>query len=517
VLRPWQHVPCSDLDQQVFEALVPAGHYLRRVKTILDFEALRRILAASYPSSTGRPAIEPVLLLKLEFLEYHYNLSDRQVIAAAQVNVAFRFFLDLSLHSGLPHHTLLTYFRERLGPEQHRRVFDAVVSQAREHGLVKDRLRLKDATHVIANIAVPSTIQLVAQTRRQLLQAARVYAAERVSREEHKAQEIHETTADLSDEERLLQRVVHLRALVAWVDELGETLPAGEDAALAEALCLAHKVLNDRAASKPKGKTDKVVSVYDPDARSGKHGDWYQGYQLDVSMDADSAIITALDVQPANTDEAANAAKLIAHEEAVHGNDVQALSIDGVGYRGDVLRELTDPESLNLEVFVPSPQGRPPEQFAPELFTLNAEGTVLTCPAGQTTGPWKRNKLDTGTVYRFSRTTCAACPLREKCLEKPDQKQGRTVLKNDYEAEYRAAQAKAKTEQYQHVRKEHPRIERKIADMVRWHGARRARYRGRPSVCLQGLLTGIVVNIKRIVRLVGPPTIPVRAALAGRA
>jgi transposase len=204
MLRSWEHVPPSELDRQVYQALVPPGHYLRRVKAVLDFEALRPILAESYPSNTGRPAIEPVLLLKLEFLQYHYNLGDREVIAEAGVNVAFRFFLDLSLRSGLPHHTSLTYFRERLGPEQHQHVFDGVVSQARQHGLVKDRLRLKDATHLIANIAIPSTIQLVAQTRQQLLQTVRGYAPSRVACEEEKAQQIHEITADLSGEERLM-------------------------------------------------------------------------------------------------------------------------------------------------------------------------------------------------------------------------------------------------------------------------------------------------------------------------
>ncbi len=513
MLRSWEHTPPSELDQQVYQALVPADHYLRRVKAVLDFDALRPILAECYPSNTGRPAVEPVLLLKLEFLEYHYNLSDREVIAEAKVNVAYRFFLDLSLHSGLPHHTLLTYFRERLRPEQHQRVFDGVVGQARQHGLVKDRLRLKDATHLIANIAIPSTIKLVAQTRQQLLQAVRGYAAFRVASEEEKARQIHETTADLSGEERLLHRVVHLRSIVAWVDVLAEELPAADDLALAEALQLAHKVLADREEPKAGKKADKVLSIHDPDARSGKHGDWYQGYQLDVAMDADSEIITAVDVQPANNDEAANAQKLIAHEEAVHGNDVQALSIDGIGFQGAVLRELTDPEGLNLEVFVPPSQEPPAERFGVEQFSLNAEGTVLTCPAGQTTGPWKRNKLDSGTMFRFPRATCAACPLRAQCLDKPEQSSGRTVSKNDYEAEYRLARAKAETEEYHKVRREHPRIERKIADMVRWHGARRARYRGRPLVWLQGLLTGIVVNIKRMVRLLEPSTLPVRAEL----
>jgi len=515
MLRAWEHVPPSALDQLVFQALVPADHYLRRVKAILDFEQLRPLLAECYPSSMGRPAIEPVLMLKLEFLQYHYNLSDREVMEQAMVNVAFRFFLDLSLKSSVPHHTSLSYFRERLGPEQHQRVFDGVVSQARQHGLVKDRLRLKDATHVIANIALPSTIRLVAQTRQQLLQAVRGYAGSRVASEEAKAQQIHETTADLSGEERLLQRVVHLRSIVGWVDALAAEPPAANDTVLTEALGLAHKVLADREPAPSCAKADKVVSVHDPDARTGKHGDWYQGFQLDVSMDADSEIVTALDVQPANSDEAANTAALIGHEEASQGNDVAAVSIDGIGYRGDVLRELTDPKSLNLEVFVPPTERPSLERFGAEQFTLNDEGTVLTCPAGRTTASWKRNKHDSGKKFRFSRATCAGCPLRDKCLDNPEQCSGRAVNKSDYEAEYRQAQGKAQTEEYRQVRKEHPRIERKLADMVRWHGARRARYRGRPWVWLQGLLTGIVVNIKRMVRLLTPPTLPLRAELAG--
>ncbi len=90
----------------------------------------------------------------------------------AQVNVAFRFFLDLSLESKLPSHGLLSQFRTRLGLERYQALFDEIVAQARSHGLVKDRLRLKDATHVIANIAVPSTLALIAQIRTRLLDSA---------------------------------------------------------------------------------------------------------------------------------------------------------------------------------------------------------------------------------------------------------------------------------------------------------------------------------------------------------
>jgi len=104
-----------------------------------------------------------VRLLKRSLLQFQYDLSDSQVVRQAQVNVAFRFFLDLSVESPLPVPSLLSQFRTRLGVERFTQIFNEILRQARAQGLVKDRLRLKDATHLIANIAIPSTLQLVAQ------------------------------------------------------------------------------------------------------------------------------------------------------------------------------------------------------------------------------------------------------------------------------------------------------------------------------------------------------------------
>jgi transposase len=163
----------TEIDTLVFEKLVPPDHYLRRVKQLIDFARLRDLVADCYSPAMGRTAHDPVRMIKLAFLQFHYTLSDREVIATAQVNVAFRFFLDLSLESPLPVPSLLTQFRMRLGPERHQALFDQLVTQAREYGLVRDRLRLKDATHVLANIAVPSTLRLVAQTRQRLFDTAR--------------------------------------------------------------------------------------------------------------------------------------------------------------------------------------------------------------------------------------------------------------------------------------------------------------------------------------------------------
>src|SRR5262245_8364590 len=425
------YVSANERDEEIFQATVPEHHYLRRVEKVIDFERLRPLMADAYCNHHGRPAIEPLLMLKLEFLEYQYNHSDREVIEHSRCNMAYRYFLGLSLHSDLPHHTSLTYFRQRLGVERHQQVFDALVGQARERGLVKDRLRLQDATHVIANIAIPSTIALVAQTRERLLEALTPWAAAEVNGQRQRAEHIRQSTEDLPGEERLVQRVMHLRELVAWAKttcESPEFVAAvlTRQQPLQEALALARKVLDDRDDA---GGKNHLVSVQDREARRSRHVDFYTGYRVDVSVDADSQIITAMNVLPGGANEGADAETLIRHEEEVHGNDVQAVSIDGAGFQGPLLHTLTDPAGLNVEVFVPPKEPRCKQEFQPESFALSEDKQTLTCPAGKTTRFRRRAWTHKGWQFYFRHSSCAACPLRPSCVPKLPSRSGRAVIK----------------------------------------------------------------------------------------
>jgi len=314
----------------------------------------------------------------------------------------------------------------------------------------------------------------------------------------------------MKEEQRLLARVAHLRELVVWGEQWQRRIQEAaashqplvseeQEATFSDALALAHKVLNDR---EPEAK-DKLLSLADRDARTGKHGDYYDGYLLDVSLDADSELICAVEVLPANGDEGANAKHLIASEEQAQGNDIVSLSVDRIGYRGDVLAALSEEaDGPQLTVYVPPIDWTPPapELFQPEAFALSEAGDEVRCPGGATTGTRKRAQRGHGWQFHFRTSQCRPCPLRAQCL-KPATQGGRTVIKNDYEAQYRAAQQRAQTAAYREVRREHPRIERKLAEMLRWHDGRRVRYRGRLRVKMQYLLTAVVVNCKRIVKL----------------
>jgi transposase len=486
----------TEIDKQVFEKLIRPEHYLRRVREVINFEIFREKVSDCYSEQMGRGAEDPVLMIKLEFLQFHYNLSDREVIAQAEVNMAFRFFLDLSLESRLPVHSLLSQFRTRLGLEKHQKLFEEVVSQARVLGLVKDRLRLKDATHVIANIAVPTTIQLIAQVRKRLLESASVYAD--VSEHESRAQQIREVTFDLKDSERLLQRVEHLRQIVCWAKELEKSLPSEktkERERFLSSLELGQKVLFDR-----ENKGDRTLSAVDTDARRNKHGEYYDGYLLDISVDEESEIITALDVLMSNADEGANAVELMRQEESAQENDIEEMSTDAAGYRGDVFHKMeSEEEGLDVILYAPVKEDeRKSETFSPSEFVLDQSKSVLSCPGGRETRGFSKQKH--GRSFYFSKSVCAGCSLQTQCINADRKIQMRTVFKSDYEEEYNRARARAETERQKQVRALHKKVERKISDIVRNHGGRRARYRGLTRVKTQYFLTGLAVNIKRIVK-----------------
>lgn len=493
-------IPLSEFDLQVFAALVPRNHYLRRAWQAIPWDDFEPILAAYYCPTAGRPAEPPVRMLKLEFLRYQYGLSDKQVIERAKTDLAFRWFLQISTRDVLPDPSSLTYFRGRLGADGFRQVFGQVVAAARQQGLVKDRLRLTDATHVIADIAVPSTLALVAQIRDKLLAATEPFDPERVAGERINIDLLRERTAGQANEARLVSRVTHLREILLWVDELSQpedTATHGGWQKLVQQRTLAHKILSDQ--EHPQAG-DRTISTVDADARCGKHGDFYDGYLVGILVDPDSEIVTQIDVLPANGHEAANVAELVRQEEARHGNDIGQLSIDGIGFQGPVLRELEDPQGLGLDVYVPPKQEPASAVFGAEQFIEDPERRHVACPAGQTSRYRERSEKDHSVLYRFNRLTCRGCPLQAQCMKEPPKDFGRGVRKNDDEAEYRRAREKARTPEYAAVRSEHAKVERKLGELMNRHDARRAHDHGHWKVLVQELMACTAMNVKRIVR-----------------
>jgi IS5 family transposase len=126
-------------------------HFLFDLSRAVDFSFVKAALKDFYVA-WGRDPWDPVLMFKMVFLQFLYDLSDRDIEEQCTWNLLFKSFLGLSAEELPPDHTVLCRFRQRLGTEGFQRLFNQVVEQARAQGLVSDRLHIIDATHMTAKV-----------------------------------------------------------------------------------------------------------------------------------------------------------------------------------------------------------------------------------------------------------------------------------------------------------------------------------------------------------------------------
>ena len=97
-----------DLDE-----LVPQDHLLRKIDHFLDLSDLRQHLA-SYYSHTGRPSVDPELMIRMLIIGYCLGIrSERRLCEEVKLNLAYRWFCRLSIEDSVPDHS--TFSKNRHG------------------------------------------------------------------------------------------------------------------------------------------------------------------------------------------------------------------------------------------------------------------------------------------------------------------------------------------------------------------------------------------------------------------
>lgn len=80
-----QHSSQSSFFGLIYDRLVPADHLLRQISDSVDFAFVSDLVRDCYCPDNGRPSWDPLVLFKTVFLQFLYDLSDRQV--EEQVNL----------------------------------------------------------------------------------------------------------------------------------------------------------------------------------------------------------------------------------------------------------------------------------------------------------------------------------------------------------------------------------------------------------------------------------------------
>lgn len=463
----------------------------------------------------GRNSIPPQIVAVVMILQRIEGLSDREAVERFRYDLRWKYAaggLDFDCTGFV--HTVLVGMRARLRESQRPdRIFEAVLKVAKKAGLV-GRKRVLDSTALYDAVATQDTVTLIRSAIRGMLRVAGAelsaelrgvlkrdddYATagkpacdwdDKEAREALVDALARDSYAVLStlDGQRLSQEQQQAAQLLATV--LGQDLE--DDDGLFR---IARRVARDR-----------VISTVDPEARHGHKTSarGFDGYKGHIALDPDSEIITATEVTAGNVGDAEPAESLVDDmldndetatqpaDEAVEGSTQRQVYGDASYGTADMVERL---ESADIEPYI---KVQPPTmrdgKFAQDKFEIDLEAGTVRCPAGQVV---ELRQKKGGGAYATFIPYCAKCLLRDRCTSS---KHGRTInVHPKHETLHRVRQAQADPLWKNNYQRTRPKVERKLAHMMRRrHGGRRARVRGRTRVGHDFSLLAAAVNLQRL-------------------
>ncbi|SGI86433.1 Transposase domain (DUF772) [Mycobacterium tuberculosis] len=132
---------------------VPADHLVRKIEAAINFSFIYDLVKDKY-SEKGRPSIDPVILIKLTFIQYTFGIrSMRQTIEELKTNMAYRWFLGYGFHDKVPHFSTFgkNYERRFKDTDLFEQIFYRILKTAAEKNLISAEHVFVDSTHVKAS------------------------------------------------------------------------------------------------------------------------------------------------------------------------------------------------------------------------------------------------------------------------------------------------------------------------------------------------------------------------------
>lgn len=154
-------------DYLIQEALKNTNQFLSKLDEQVDFEKMfREKLVDTYKGkcTLGPPSYKPELVLKMLFLAYLFNKSEREIERIVNDSISMKVFLGISLDEASPDHSTLTKFKNRILKYQElqeyqgndrdifKEVFDEVVSIAIDKNIDLGYTQSIDSTHTVADV-----------------------------------------------------------------------------------------------------------------------------------------------------------------------------------------------------------------------------------------------------------------------------------------------------------------------------------------------------------------------------
>lgn len=332
------------------EDQIPEDHLLRLIDHYVDFHFVRERLKSFY-SSTGRPSIDPEVLLRLLLVGYLYGItSERRLLEEVRMHLAYRWFTRLDFSQEIPDHSTLSKNRHGRFRQSgvFREVFEAIVRRCLEAGLVEGQSLVVDGTMVRADASGDSRVP-----RERLVEVAQVS-----------------------------------RTVQQYLAELEQQNPI------------------------PNAET---VSTTDPDAAwCSKGGPARLAYYDNYLIDTKSRVILAVEATPARFHQETVAARRMLEQVEKWGLRPQSLGADKGYGSGEFLAWLVN-RGIQPHIPVIDRRHQTKGYFTQEHFRYEPTENVYYCPEGKPLRYIGPARTSQGNIYRSTEVQCRGCPQKKLC------------------------------------------------------------------------------------------------------
>jgi transposase len=428
------------------EDQLPEDHLLRLIDKHISFEFVRRQLKDSY-SETGRPSIDPELLLRILLIGYLYGItSERKLVEELRMHLAWRWFTGLGFDQEVPHHS--TFSKNRHGRFQESKLFEQlfeqIVKQCVEVGLVQGKHLSVDGSFVEANASKESRIP-----REQLAEVAQVN------------QTVRQYLVDL-EQQNPVEEPVHQQ------DQISTTDPDSTYAT--------------------KGGTPARLGYYD-----------------NYLVDNHSCVIVGVQATAARMSQETVAAQdMITRFTQWQGREPESVAADTTYGNGQFLQWLADRSITPYMRTRDSALRKNNPGYGPERFTYQPESNTYRCPAGEQLNYVGLNVRNRAHAYIGSAKRCGACSQKAQCTT------GRYkyLAIHIHESVRQRARELAQTPEFAKAQRQRKKVEALFAELKNQIGLRRLRLRRMKFAQEQFWLAATVQNVKRLVRFLSQPPVP---------
>jgi len=419
------------------EEQIPADHLLRIIDGHMDFRFVREQLKDFY-SSTGRPSIDPEVLLRLLLIGYLYGItSERRLMDEVRMHLAYRWFTRLGFDQEVPDHS--TFSKNRHGRFRQsgvfRRVFEEIVRRCLEAGFVEGWNVAVDGTLVGANASQQSRVP-----RERLVEAAKLS-----------------------------------RTVQEYLAELEQHNPVADSEGM---------------------KLQEKVSTTDPDATWAlKSGPAVLGYYDNYLVDTTSRVILSVHATPALFSQETLAARRMVEHVGQFGIQPQNLAADKAYGSGEFLAWLL---ARNIQPHIPVIDRRHQTQghFTRDHFRYEPKENAYYCPEGKPLHYRGQRRSSGGDLYRSTEAQCRGCPQKQSCTAGPY----RRLFVHWQESARQTVRSLAGTPDYKRSQRERYKVEALFAELKQQIKLRKARLRRLWNVAEQFYLAATAQNLKRLVR-----------------